>query len=318
MNNRPIEPLDAEERELAALLGRVGPHGEPSPALDAKILAAAHAAVARDAARAPARRRRWPALAGLAASVLIAAGIGWQLLPRHEASMEVSEAPARAVVMQNNSEAADAAVPMVEPIAAPEVSKPAAVKALAPPKAQPSPSRVEPAVVLMREAPPVDVAEPRSTGIVASLPPPPAPPAPPAPASEPSEPTPLLAPGTAQAQRAFAPAAPAPTTARQAAYAAEAAASAPLTDTEARTKAVANDNATLDSVTVSGSRVDETDVLGIEVEADTRLSKRGWLHRIELRRAQGDTDGARESLRLFVEKYPRATLPPDLRDLLKE
>lgn len=322
MNNRPIEPLDAEERELAALLGRVGPHGEPSPALDAKILAAAHGAVARGPARAPARRRRWPALAGLAASVLIAAGIGWQLLPRHEASMQVGEAPARAVVMESNAEAADAAVPAaatpaVEPIAAPEVAKPASAKAVAPAKARPLPSPAEPAVVLMREAPPVDVAEPRATGIVTSLPTPPAPPAPPAPAPEPSESAPLLAPAAAQAQRAFAPAAPAPTAARNEAYAAEAA-SAPLAETGAATKAVANDNATLDSVVVSGSRVDETDVLGIEVEADTRLSKRAWLQRIELRRMQGDTDGARESLRLFVKKYPRATLSPDLRDLLKE
>ncbi len=322
MNNRPIEPLDAEERELAALLGRVGPHGEPSPALDAKILAAAHGAVARGPARAPARRRRWPALAGLAASVLIAAGIGWQLLPRHEASMQVSEAPARAVVMESNAEAADAAVPAaatpaVEPIAAPEVAKPASAKAVAPAKARPLPSPAEPAVVLMREAPPVDVAEPRATGIVTSLPTPPAPPAPPAPAPEPTESAPLLAPAAAQAQSAFAPAAPAPTAARNEAYAAKAA-SAPLAETGAATKAVANDNATLDSVVVSGSRVDETDVLGIEVEADTRLSKRAWLQRIELRRMQGDTDGARESLRLFVKKYPRATLPSELRDLLKE
>ncbi len=91
-----------------------------------------------------------------------------------------------------------------------------------------------------------------------------------------------------------------------------------MADTGAVTKAVANDNATLDSVVVSGSRIDEPDVLGIEVEADTRLSKRAWLHRIELRRAQGDTDGARESLQLFIKKYPRATIPSDLRDLLKE
>ena len=61
MNGKPVEPLSAEERELAALLGRTGPHGEPSPALDAKILSAARAAVTRDAARPTARRRRWPA-----------------------------------------------------------------------------------------------------------------------------------------------------------------------------------------------------------------------------------------------------------------
>lgn len=316
MNNRPTEPLSAEERELAALLGRIGPHGEPSPTLDAKILAAAHAAVARDAARAPVRRRRWPALAGLAASVLIAAGIGWQLLPRHETSMQVGEAP---VSVQRIGDAstpasADVAAPAAEPIAVPEVSKPAPMKALAPPQAAPLPSPAVPARERRYEAPPVDVAEPRPTGIVSSpaapSPPPPPPPAPPAPAAVVMQ----------RAPRAFAPAAAtAPTVERKQAYAAEAAAApAPAADTGTETRAAANDSATLDSVVVSGSRADETDVLGIEIEADTRLSKRDWLHRIELRRTQGDTDGARESLRLFVRKYPRATVPSDLRDLLKE
>ena len=37
------EPLTPEERALAARLARLGPHGEPSPALDARILAAARA-----------------------------------------------------------------------------------------------------------------------------------------------------------------------------------------------------------------------------------------------------------------------------------
>ena len=326
MNDKPVEPLSAEERELAALLGRTGPHGEPSPALDAKILAAAHAAVARDAARAPARRRRWPALAGLAASVLIAAGIGWQLLPRHQASMQVGEAPATAMAT-GDAEApgtADAAAPAAAsqvaeaplPSPAPQLfkSSPLPVKQLARPKAAPP---AELARERRSEALPADVAEPRPTDIVSSPaapppppPPPPSPPAPPAPAAIVMEPAP----------RAFAPAAAsAPAAERKQAYATEAAAPpAPASDTGAETKAAANDNATLDSVVVSGSRIDESDVLGIEVEADTQLAKRDWLRRIELRRAQGDTDGARESLRLFVRQYPRASIPQSLRSLLKE
>lgn len=324
MNNRPTEPLSAEERELAALLGRIGPHGEPSPALDAKVLAAAHDAVTRDTARAPVRRRRWPALAGLAASLLIAAGIGWQLLPRHEAAMQVSEAPVAAVMIDGNTEAADAAAPAAAKSVAPPPPpppppppefkpSPTPIKQLAPPRSAPVPP---PAVERLRDAPPVDVAEPRATDIVVSpaAPPPAAPPPPPAPAPE--ESAALLAPGAVQAPRAFE---PAPAAVRQDAYARKAAAApAPVTNTGAEAKAAANDSATLDSVMVTGSRADELDVLGIEVEADTRLSKRAWLHRIELRRTQGDTDGARESLRLFVKKYPRATLPPELRDLLKE
>lgn len=332
MNNRPTEPLSAEERELATLLGRVGPHGEPSPALDAKILASAHAAVARDVARKPARRRRWPALAGLAASVLIAAGIGWQLLPRHEAAMQVSEAPVSVQLIRDASAPAqaDVAPPAAESVAAPEAYKPAPTRALAPPKAIPLPSPAEPARQRRYEAPPADVAEPRPTDIVVSPAAPPAPPAPPAPAPAPApvlaEPAPPRTSGAMQAQRALT---SAPAAERKQAYAAEAAAAkaaeaaaaaapTPAADTGAETRAAANDSATLDSVTVSGSRTDEPDVLGIDVEADTRLAKRDWLHRIELRRAQGDTDGARESLRLFVRKYPRATIPSDLRGLLKE
>lgn len=85
-------PLDAEERALAARIARLGPHGEPSPALDARVLAAAHAAATHDARAASRggrarrgesgwRRARWPVGVGLAASVALAAGIAWQMRP---------------------------------------------------------------------------------------------------------------------------------------------------------------------------------------------------------------------------------------------
>ena len=48
------EQLSPEERDLAARLGRIDPFDVPSPALDAKILAAAHAAAVT---RTPSRRR---------------------------------------------------------------------------------------------------------------------------------------------------------------------------------------------------------------------------------------------------------------------
>ena len=70
--------LNPEERELAQRLARLGPHGEPSPALDARILAAAQAA----AASAPVRhRRRWPVALGAVASLALALGIAWRLRP---------------------------------------------------------------------------------------------------------------------------------------------------------------------------------------------------------------------------------------------
>jgi hypothetical protein len=114
--NRRIDPLSQEERELAERLGRLGGPREPAPALDAAILAAARAAVAEDSAPAtlaaappaaadasadaksdpaldpvaapaptvtPFRPRRtvprWPLGLSVAASLVLAAGIGWKL-----------------------------------------------------------------------------------------------------------------------------------------------------------------------------------------------------------------------------------------------
>lgn len=96
--NRPSEPLTAEERDLAQRLARLGGPREPAPALDAIILAAARAAVSESAVpatappeeAAPADPKvttlhprkpapRWPLGMGLAASLVLAAGIGWRL-----------------------------------------------------------------------------------------------------------------------------------------------------------------------------------------------------------------------------------------------
>lgn len=171
-------PLDPEERALAARLARLGPHGEPSPALDARVLAAAHAATsggthgARDARGW--RRARWPVGVGVAASVALAAGIAWQMrplpapapMPATPASAEAVQAPQpiRQLAGPMPQEAAgasiasDAAAP-ANPIAARSVS---AAKAMAPPPP-------EAAAVVFDAPAPVDVAAP-----------PPAPPAPPA------------------------------------------------------------------------------------------------------------------------------------------
>ena len=87
--------LTPEERALARRLSKIGPQGEPSPALDAHILAAAHAAVHPTVA--PRRKAaKWPATLGFAASLAIACGIAWQLrpvpeAPRAEATQAVHE-----------------------------------------------------------------------------------------------------------------------------------------------------------------------------------------------------------------------------------
>ncbi|MBX9402493.1 hypothetical protein K4L06_14365 [Lysobacter sp. BMK333-48F3] len=91
MNRRPDapDPLSAEERELADRLLRLGPHDGPSPALDARILAAAHAAVAQAPRARP--RSRWPAWIGVAASLTLAVGIAWQLRPAGKSFEAVGE-----------------------------------------------------------------------------------------------------------------------------------------------------------------------------------------------------------------------------------
>jgi hypothetical protein len=74
----PTEPpsLTPDERALAERLARLGPRAEPSPALDARVLAAARDAVALS----PRRRSRWPAALGLAASLVLAVGVAWQIM----------------------------------------------------------------------------------------------------------------------------------------------------------------------------------------------------------------------------------------------
>ena len=75
----------------------LGPHGEPSPALDARILAAARDGL--PAAAGPARRTaRWPWAFGIAASVALAVGLAWQLRPLPERVLYEEAASEVAVV----------------------------------------------------------------------------------------------------------------------------------------------------------------------------------------------------------------------------
>lgn len=87
--NDQADPLLPEERDLAERLLRLGPHDGPSPALDAKILAAAHAAVAAEPR--PRSQRRWPVWIGMAASLCLAVGIAWQMRPVDQAPAPYQE-----------------------------------------------------------------------------------------------------------------------------------------------------------------------------------------------------------------------------------
>ena len=129
----PHEPLTPEERALAQSLSRLGPHGGPSPGLDARILAAARAAVQEAPApggQVPPPRRRWPLGLGVAASVLLAAGVAWQLRPAYEvpvASEVPAAAPVRApaVVMDSAEADIDPAAASAAPVAVQEAPAPA-------------------------------------------------------------------------------------------------------------------------------------------------------------------------------------------------
>lgn len=326
MNTHPNEPLSPEERELAQLMARLGPIGEPSPALDAKVLAAAHSAAAREPMRK--HKPRWPVAMGLAASVVFAVGIAWQLrpvqqvatvreAPMADAAMEAAPAPATvapppAEAVEQDAFSEPASPPM--PVNAPPPPPPPG-KALAPPqvarKPLPSPAA--------QTSPPIERAKARrSDGYTARLPPPPA--APPAPAPE-------AASVAASAPQAFA-------SDRDAGVVAEAAAtteaatrsvrgtsarqSAASAEMKTANAAVAREqeNTTLDRVEVTGSRL-RTD-LQVPVSDDAQLAVDDWLERVRTRYGLGDADAARRSLLLFVKDHPSESVPEDLEPLLDE
>ncbi|WP_447939229.1 hypothetical protein [Pseudoxanthomonas mexicana] len=171
----PHEPLTPEERALAQSLSRLGPHGGPSPGLDARILGAARAAVQEAPASrggiVPPSRRRWPVGLGVAASVLLAAGIAWQLRPTHEMQV-ASEVPVLArqetAVMSPSVEVpmdaaaapeadAAAAAPAVESYEPPAPAKnlaPPMIETVPAPPAPSSPARKNAEAAARQEPPP--------------------------------------------------------------------------------------------------------------------------------------------------------------------
>lgn len=338
MKSYSPEPLTPEERELAKLTAHLGPQGEPSPALDARILAAAHAALER---KQPRRRKpRWPVAMGLAASVVFAVGIAWQLRPLQQAPMPAStEAPAdefaeqRAVVATIPSSpalpqadmAADTA--SAAAVAAPALveAPPAPIKALAPPPAEfrAPPPRQQIARAKTRAANAGRRAQSVGNAATASVPPPP--PAPPAPAA--------MSVSEADAPVAFA---PEPherenygylargVAADSSAASAGAAAAKPQAEALAEAKAARaasyarqKESATLDRVEVTGSRMKRTD-LQVPVSDDAQLPVNEWLERVRTRYGLGDAGAAKQSLLLFVKDHPSEPVPGDLEPLLEE
>lgn len=380
MSDKDLDGLD----QLAAAYRKL-PRPEPSPALDAAILAQARAAVAK-----PARRNRWPTWIASAAAVTLAVGLAWRVRVGDEAGQPAplardsapaaapavvpTEAPAPTdALLESNTapvEPDGAAGPVAQPMAeqpkldaqerkavvsddrgatedafrdkAPGGKDQAdsALRANAAGKRADAPA--ESVEVLAAPAPP-----PPARPVLAApapAPPPPAPPAPAAPQSvtvaEPApvdEPLPFPEPGVAEP--------------------AAAAAGAPARDEELRFQQLKKEAAEgeraqaevvggLDAARTEEKRRREspatpespakaaaaepsatgarqaapatvTGVLGATAPADRRDADAATFEHVrELVRA-GRRDDARKALREFRKAHPDATIPDDLRDLLR-
>jgi len=286
----PRDTLTAEEQALARRLAQLGPHGEPSPALDARILAVARAADDDRERRAP---RRWPVALGVAASLVLAVGIAWRMRPQPGPM----EAPAA-------FPAASAPAPSAH-IAPPPDTAEAASAAPAPPaiaNGTPTPSPPPPAIArsearAVRATPPaeakptVEPAQVTQSAVVLDkilAPPPPAvalPAPPPAPPAMPA----------AQGE-----AAPAAST-RKAAATPE-----------------AGEDGGLDAAAAADQAVsDEPETEVPPASAESPEVRQAWLQRIRELAASGQTDAARASLQEFVRRHPDTPLPDDLRALAR-
>ena len=305
MTRLPREPLDTDERALAARLPRLHGRDEPDAALDARILAAAHAALSP--VPVAKRRRGWIVPLTAAASVSLAVGLAWQLQPPSAPMVVPASAPVASEIAagENDQRFIDSVdappppsanvvqtrpVPMVSParqqaIHAGDVARIAREVAPAEPAAESSDMAAPmfvppPPPASMADAMPVDVAAP-----------PPAPPAPPAPVA---------------VQGAMG-----------RSVAADAGARATGAAMPAQAKRTRNDAAaaTLDTVTSEAfaKAVDEEDVPPATMDAPA--ARDAWLKRIAELQQQGRIDDAKASLSEFRRRYPEAVLPPELRKL---
>lgn len=321
--------LSTEERELARLLGRLDGARQPSVTVDAAILALARQSVAAQAASrsTPPRLRRWPAAMGLAASLLLAVGIAWQLRPTQDMD-DASEAPAAASADAAGAPAQAASGPWVDdmaadataPAAAPDAfppTEPAAAAPIIPASSRNSaavaietePERLQRASVASESSPPAAL-EPD----MADLPAPiaaPAPPPPPAAMAEVAAPVEAAAnaaaPAAARNERPLdqivvsgsrLPAPPPQSSART--TAAQAPAGPPAADRD------------YDTAGFSTETIDDQP----PANADAPLVQKAWLNRIRALLARGEITAAQRSLGEFYRRYPQYPLPEDLQRLV--
>ncbi len=311
MSSHPPEPLSTEEHELAQRLVRVGAPGEPSPALDARILAAAHNAVAQRSRQQP-RRHRWPVVFGIAASLALAVGIAWQLRPLPQAPPANSETTAAMIEIAaadsvQPGAAADSAAKALssappEPIQSARASLPAANPEEV--QAEVTSNQGDAASATAVDEPPVVFDQPQSADVQS---PQPAPSLPPPPAD------------AVSASPEFAPAPPAPATVTPQRDRGESAARAAPPQQRALSGAAsparsaeAKDASTLDTITATDGSEEGFDERP-PTTADSPQVQQAWLQRIRELIAGGESDAARDSLQAFKRRHPGVVLPDDLR-----
>lgn len=287
MTRHPPQPLDNEERALAALLPRPRGRGEPDAELDARILAAAQAELSPQAA-VRRRRRSWIGPTALVASLVLAVGLAWQLrppppLPAPAATEDAASAGSEAMSMRAFETPPSTPAPMTQ--AKPMVAPPPEARLAAPAAQDANRGASAPASAPVATPPPA----PPAPGFVADAPAVPLPQA-----AEPARAqTPVMAKATASdAMR-------------------ERAAASGNIAAEAREEAQrAGQAATLDAVVVTDPEEDVP-----PATADSPEVRDAWLRRIGELLEQGKADEAKASLAEFKRRYPDSALPPELRRL---
>ena len=339
--NRPSEPFNAEERDLAQRLARMGGPHEPAPALDAIILAAARAAVSEPLAHvadtpadpkiSPLRPRRpgprWPLGFGLAASLVLAAGIGWRLQGDGEGSSAESAAQAPAAQADEVTQAVLLEPPLQRtppppppPLA--DASTDAAARRTEVPrdalaKAAPEPSEPEFVADMAAEAATIAESAPSS-------PPPPAGATKNAVADDAALDEVSVTGSRVAAEHAVGAAeytrtplnerreqAVSQSAGKPAVTASPASTSSSIQNERTRGLASGTEGDAEASKSRGQSRFDERP----PVSADSAEFRQAWLQRIRRLIAKGAQDDARSSLQEFRRRYPDMELPDDLRKL---
>lgn len=328
MSDPRTTPLTPEERALAERLARLGAPSGPSPALDAGILAAAHAAVAgKIPARAPRRTQRWPVAFGAAATLALAVGIGWQLRRSSQTQQVYSEAPATARAVSGPSAAEELPIDNMDDAGSADAAMAPAMPAE---KAGMQQSEAKPGVASERAASPAAVPAEGEANVSAQS----------------AGAAPVAFPAQAPVERAVAPAPPPPppdivfdqlspmdvqAPAAPAASTATGALSSEVRDKRASanedTQAAKARGRALNRAEADESRGDAADAGDDEAFADQSLDdqppatadspavKQAWLQRIRALLEAGNVAGAKASLDEFSRRYPDDALPADLRNL---